>query len=175
MANKKVFTAEYRRKSEGRTDYRKRLILLKSKLPRLVVRKSNKHMLAQIIEYNADGDKVLFTATTKELSKLGWDFSCKSIPAAYLVGLLVGVKSKGQKAIFDMGMQSPIKGSRIYAALKGAADGRLDIPYSEEIFPSEDRITGKHIASYAKESGKKGDNLTEVFQKVKKAILSGKE
>lgn len=34
--------------------------------------------------------------------------------------------------------------------MKGAVDSGLEIPHSKEIFPSEDRLTGKHIDKYRK-------------------------
>jgi len=50
---------QFNRKIHGRTDYRKRLSLVKSRLPRLVVRKSLKNTLAQIIEFHENGDKII--------------------------------------------------------------------------------------------------------------------
>ncbi|EEZ92675.1 MAG: hypothetical protein BJBARM4_0725 [Candidatus Parvarchaeum acidiphilum ARMAN-4] len=38
-------------KNEKRTNYRKRLELLKSGIPRLVVRKTDKSVIAHIVEY----------------------------------------------------------------------------------------------------------------------------
>ena len=58
-------------------------------------------------------------------------------------------KKNIDKAIVDLGLQLPRAGSRLYAAVKGAKDNGLDIPASEEVFPSADRLTGKHIAAYA--------------------------
>ena len=46
----------FRRRREGRTDYRHRAALLRSGVPRAVVRKSNKGMSVQFIEYR-DGTK----------------------------------------------------------------------------------------------------------------------
>ena len=173
MARKKIFTALLRRKKEGRTDYRKRFALLKSKQLRLVVRKSNKHILLQLVKYSENGDVVLYTAHSKELKKFGWELSTSNIPAAYLTGLLIGKKSKGEEAILDIGLQSPIKGSRIFAVLKGASDGGLKIEYSEEVLPKEDRITGKHITEHGKHTkNKKHEMITESFQKTRGAILS---
>ena len=57
----------FKRKTLGITDYKKRLRLLASNKPRLVVRRSLRHSIAQIIEYNEKGDKVLVSATTREL------------------------------------------------------------------------------------------------------------
>ena len=53
---------QFNRKIHGRTDYRKRLSLVKSRLPRLVVRKSLKNTLAQIIEFHENGDKIILSA-----------------------------------------------------------------------------------------------------------------
>ncbi|MBO7443322.1 MAG: 50S ribosomal protein L18, partial [Methanobrevibacter sp.] len=41
------------------------------------------------------------------------------------------------------------RGSKVFAAVKGAADAGLNLPYGESIIPSEDRINGEHIAEYA--------------------------
>ena len=167
MKYNKVFTVPYSRKKNGRTNYKKRLALLKSKLPRLVVRRSNKHMLVQLVEYIDSGDKVLFTVKSTDLKKHGWEMNTGNIPSAYLTGLLIGIKAKGQKAILDLGLQSPIKGSRLYAALKGAIDGGLDVASSEENLPSEDRIKGKHISSYAKQIGAEYDKVFSAYVKNK--------
>lgn len=150
----------FRRKREGRTDYRARLSLLKSKLPRLVVRKSNKNMMLQVINYQPDGDKVLATALSVNLKDQGWKHSTSSIPAAYLTGLMLAKKLKlKDEIIVDIGLQVHKKGSRIYAAVKGALDGGLKIRCSEDIFPSEDRLSGKHI------------NKETDFETVKKKIM----
>ncbi len=144
MVHKKTFTIQYRRKQSGKTDYKKRLALLKSKSTRLVVRKSNKHMLAQLVKYGDKGDVVIKTVSSEHLKKYGWDISTGNIPAAYLVGLLIGKESNGKEAVLDLGLQTPISGSRLFAVLKGAVDGGLKIKCSEEVFPSEERIMGKH-------------------------------
>ncbi len=175
MANKKIFTAQYRRKREGRTDYKSRLVILKSKLPRLVIRKSNKHMLVQLIQYGEQGDIIIKSAHSKELAKYGWELSTGNTPAAYLTGLLIGSRTKGQEAITDIGLQAPIKGSKIFAVVKGAADAGLKIKFSEEVVPKEDRVFGKHIEEYVKtlsKEDKKSVKLQESFEKAKQKILS---
>jgi len=139
-----------RRKREGRTNYKKRLALLKSGKPRLVIRRSNKHILLQLIAYVPDGDKVLLTISSKALLKQGWTHSTKSVPAAYFTGVLLGKAAKEKKvtdAIVDLGLQQHQAGNRICAAIKGAIDGGLKIPVSEEIFPSADRLNGMHLAT----------------------------
>jgi len=169
MAKQKKFIP-YRRKLSGRTNYRKRLKLLVSGSPRLVVRKTNKNVVVQIVNYGEDGDKVLVTANSTELKKLGWNYATGNLPAAYLTGLLAGKKAVGKKvenAIVDLGLQTPAKGSRLYAAIKGACDAGLKVSCSDEAFPSEDRIKGKHIASY----NKKAADIEKGFEDLKNKIL----
>ena len=166
MASKKVFTVPFRRKREGKTDYKRRLSLLKSKSLRLVIRKSNKHILAQIINYGDQGDLVLKTAHSNELKSYGWKVNNSNIPASYLTGLLLGKKSGQEQVIIDLGLQTPVKGSRIFAVVKGAMDAGLKIKSSEEVMPTEERITGKHI---------KDSKVAELFEKTKNNILSGKK
>ena len=143
---------QYRRKREGRTDYKKRLKMLVSGIPRLVVRRTNKNIIVQVVEYSPDGDHVIVTTNSSELAKLGWKYATGNIPAAYLTGMLTAQKAKKkgvEKAIVDLGLQLPRAGSRLYAAVKGAKDNGLDIPASDDVFPPEDRLNGKHIAAYA--------------------------
>ena len=143
---------QYRRKREGRTNYKKRLALLKSHAPRLALRKTNKHLVAQLITYAPDGDRVLLGVTSKALEKLGWAYSAKNLPAAYLTGYLLGRKAKATgaaRAIVDLGLHTPVRGSRIYALLKGAQDAGLQIPADAAVLPSPERLRGDHIVAYA--------------------------
>jgi large subunit ribosomal protein L18 len=48
------------------------------------------------------------------------------------------------EAVLDIGLAASSSGSRVFAALKGMVDAGLDIPHSEEIIPSDDRISGAH-------------------------------
>ena len=45
MATGPRYAVKFRRRREGKTDYKKRLNLLKSELPRFIVRISNKYIL----------------------------------------------------------------------------------------------------------------------------------
>lgn len=153
MKNSKTRTIPYRRKREGKTNYKKRLNLLKSALPRLVVRKSLTGMTAQIVKYQPIGDNVLVSANSRELAKYGWKTACSNTPAAYLVGFLLAQKAKKAKiteVVVDAGLYKPIRGSKIYAVIKGAVDNGLEMPHDEDVMPSEERIKGKHIEDYAK-------------------------
>ncbi len=144
--SRKPRTVYYRRKREGKTDFRKRLHLLLGEQARLVVRRSNKHTIAQLVLFDPTGDKTVAYATSKDLEKLGWKHSGKNIAGAYLTGLLLGSKAgKIKEAIVDVGLRSPKKGSRLFACVKGAIDAGLQVKASKEVFPPEDRLHGKHI------------------------------
>lgn len=149
---KQIKTIHYRRKREGKTNYRKRLKILLSEKTRLVVRKSLKHMYAQLVEYNEDGDMVKVSAASEELKKLGWKANTGNIPAAYLVGYLLGKKaqkSKVKQAILDIGLQPSVKGSKVYAVAKGAIDAGISVPVSPEMLPNDHAINGSILAKYA--------------------------
>ena len=171
---------KYRRHLEGRTDYKLRLGLLKSKKPRLVIRKSLKHLLAQIVQYDPNGDKVITTAKTTELKKnYGWNRASRNIPSGYLLGLLIAsksLKSGIKEAILDMGLHPKSKGSVIFAVLRGAIEGGLKIPHDKEVLPSDQRIKGEHIKNdkvknkYTKSSQ---DKITTDFELVKQKLLQG--
>lgn len=154
MARGPRYRRPFRRRFEGKTDYHKRLRLLKSRKLRVVIRTSNNHMRVQIVQSKLGGDKVLISAFSKELVlKYGWIANTGNIPASYLTGYLAGLRAKNnniQEAIFDLGMF--YKKNRVLATCKGVLDAGLQIPYNEEFFPEslEERIKGNHIESYAK-------------------------
>jgi len=185
------YNVPYRRRREGKTDYHRRKKLLISGLPRLVARKTNKHIIAQIVEASIEGDRVLASAHSSELrKKFGWLGSLKNLPAAYLTGLLCGyraLKRNVKKAILDIGLQTPSKGARVFAVMKGCIDAGIEIPHGEEILPSEERIEGQHISDYASmlsstpevyskrfseyiSRGLRPENIVEHFSAVKKKI-----
>jgi large subunit ribosomal protein L18 len=152
----KTYTVAYRRKRQGKTDYHKRLRLLMASKPRLVIRKSLKSINAQIVDFSDKGDKVIASANSTELKKMGWNYNCRNVPSAYLLGLLIAKKAKEKgvnDSILDIGMQKSVPGARIYAVLKGATDNGLVIPHSKEVLPEEKRIMGKHIEEYASKLG----------------------
>ncbi len=162
---KKRRSLPLRRKREGRTDYRKRLQLLVSRKPRLVVRKSLKNVGMQLVEYGEKGDKIMVHASTKELEqKFGWVGARRNTPAAYLTGYLVGLKAKQKKilaAVADLGLQRAVNGAIIFAAVKGVNDAGVAVPLGKEMCPSDDRISGKHL---------KNVKFAEVKQKIEAAF-----
>jgi len=149
------YRVAFRRRREGKTDYQLRRGLVLSGLPRLVVRKSLRNISVQLVKAEVNGDKVLTSAHSNELTKkYGWLGGTGSISAAYLTGLSCGLKALGQgfkEAVLDIGLQYPSKGSKIFAALKGALDAGLAIPFDKEKLPDEKRMTGQHVAEYAKQ------------------------
>ena len=102
-----------------------------------------------------NGDEVLVAAHSNELKKYGWKAPTGNVPAAYLTGLLCGLKakSKGVKAaILDIGLIAPTKGAKVFATLSGVLDAGVDVPHDEEKIVKE-RSQGKHIAVYGKSLG----------------------
>ncbi len=177
------YRIKFRRRREGKTNYKKRKIFVISEKIRFCVRRSNKYVLVQFIKHEPKGDVTLLAVHSSRLKKYGWQFSCKNLPACYLTGYLAGLKAlkKGiHEAVLDMGLRSATKGNRIFAAVKGALDAGLKVFVSDEILPSEDRILGKHILNYYNLLKEKGEhekrfkvsveNLPEVFEKVKSLI-----
>jgi len=152
VARSSRYKVRFRRRREGKTDYRKRLALLKSGLPRMVVRKTNRYIIVQFVRFKPEGDDMIAYAISKELQKYGWHYGGKNTPAAYLTGFLAALKAKKagvSKAILDIGRFPSTKGSRLYAALKGVLDAGVEVPHSPEVLPDEGRIRGEHIATWA--------------------------
>lgn len=193
MAKNARYRVPFRRRREGKTDYKARKALILSKKPRLVVRGSLKNISAQIIIAKPEGDEVLVSAHSRELArKYGWKAPRGNIPTAYLTGLLCGLKAKVKgikEAILDIGLHSPSKKARVFAVLKGALDSGIQIPHSEEKLPDTKRIRGEHIAEYAKiltstpevhqlkfskylEQKLSPENLPKHFAKVKEKIMA---
>jgi large subunit ribosomal protein L18 len=142
-----------RRRREGKTNYRKRYIVIMSRKIRFVVRPSLKYIGIQLIRAKPEGDETLAAAHSRELAKkYGWKGGMANTPAAYLTGFLAGARALKEgisEAVLDIGFVTPVPGGKVFAALKGALDAGLNIPHSDEMIPGEDRIRGEHIAKYA--------------------------
>ncbi len=142
----------FRRRREMKTDYNSRLALLKSRVPRLVVRRGSSSVRCQIVQYDKGGDKTLVEVTSKHLVKFGWKSHPANTPAAYLTGMLAGfmaLKKNIKEAVLDIGLQVSTKGNDLYACAAGAADAGVKIPVSKDIIPDKDKLSGKHIAQFA--------------------------
>ncbi len=168
MAKSSNYRVKLRRRREGKTDYQARKALVMSGRPRLVTRTSVRNVNAQIIIARQIGDQVLASANSRELvKKYGWKAPAGNIPAAYLTGLLVGLKAKAAKvdgSILDIGLITPTKGARIFAVLQGVVDAGVEVPHSEEKI-AKDRLKGDHIALYAKSLSADSDEYKIRFSK----------
>lgn len=191
------YQVKFRRRREGRTDYRQRKRLCtqdknkyQSPKYRLVVRFTNRFVICQIAYSLIDGDRILAQANSAELSRYGLKVGLKNYAAAYCTGLLVARRllqkvgldelyegntevdaevvscEVGKKtyfvdevdedkrpfrALLDVGCRATTTGNRIFGALKGAADGGLDIPHSEKRFPGYDRDAKEYDADMHRE------------------------
>ena len=135
---------------------------------RLVVRASNKKIVCQIVHAKMIGDFTICQATSQELPRYGCKVGLTNYAACYATGLLCArrllkkldldgdyegqtevdgemytVEQEGEKRPFtcllDVGLVRTTTGAKVFGALKGAADGGLNIPHSEKRFPGYDR------------------------------------
>ncbi len=152
MAHGTNYKVAFRRRREGKTDYAARIKLVDYEKSRLVVRVSNAHATVQVVDYAPEGDITVASAVSKQLSKYGYLGGSSNLSAFYLTAYLCAKRALAngvENAILDIGLKSPIKGSKVFAALKGAVDAGLEIPHGDFIFPEYERIRGEHSANYA--------------------------
>ena len=149
-----------RRRKEYKTDYKKRFNLLKSNLPRIIFRKTNRYLIAQYVVSKEAQDKIIFGIDSRELLKYGLPESkkrsLKSIPVAYLTGYLIGKiilskklspegASSGENPIIDFGLARIIHKTGAYAFIQGLIDSGIKINCEKESFSEESRIKGEHL------------------------------
>ncbi len=183
MATGPRYRVKYRRRREGKTNYKKRTKLLLSRKPRLIIRVSNKRVIAQLAKYEDKGDRVMVTADSTMLQKYGWKGHTANTPSAYLTGYLAGIKAEKEgveEAVLDIGLATPVKGCKVFAALKGAIDGGVNVSHDPEVFPDDSRIKGDHIAEYYNQAsekfshyekkGLKPSELPDHFEEIKNKI-----
>jgi len=160
---------------------------------RLIVRISNKDVTAQIAYARIEGDIVISAAYSHELPKYGVAVGLTNYAACYCTGLLLARRTlakfnladkyEGQtdvngemysvedndsgpgafRAHLDVGLARTTTGAKVFAVMKGVADGGIDVPHSEKRFPGfdpegkelnagvlRDHIFGQHVANYMK-------------------------
>jgi large subunit ribosomal protein L5e len=135
---------------------------------RLVVRFTNRTVVCQVAYATMAGDKVICAAYSSELPRYGLKVGLTNYAAAYCTGLLlarrvlqklgldkayegntedvgedynVDANDEGPRpfqCILDAGLKRTSTGSKVFAALKGALDGGLDIPHNEKRFVGYD-------------------------------------
>jgi len=195
------YQVKFKRRRQGKTDYfaRKRLTVQdknKYNTPkyRLIVRFTNKDVIAQIAYARIEGDVIVCSAYAHELPRYGIKTGLTNYAAAYATGLLLarrhlkslnlgdiykgaeqvdGVDYNAEKegdnpnpftAVLDVGLARTSTGAKIFAVMKGVADGGIYVPHSETRFfgydpeskeynaeAHRDRIFGKHVADYMTE------------------------
>jgi len=158
---------------------------------RMIVRSSNTDICCQIAYARLEGDIVICAAYSHELPRYGVKVGLTNYAASYCTGLLLARRIlqkfnldtvyegndeiNGEmynvednddgpgafRACLDIGLARTSTGAKVFAALKGAVDGGLDIPHSEKRFPGYDNeskslnadvhrahIFGQHVADY---------------------------
>jgi large subunit ribosomal protein L18 len=168
MSSGPTYKVPFKRKKNQKTNYKKRLAILKSNKPRFVVRLSNSLVRCQLINYKIDGDVVVDSAISKDLVDLGWKGNLKNTPAVYLTALLLAQKIKKKnikEVVFDLGSKNYKSKSKIFAALKAIIDSDIKCAYDKKAFPEDNRINGKVIDDYLK------NNISKQFEDVKNKIL----
>ncbi len=181
-----VYVVAFRRRREKSTNYAKRLALVKSGVPRMVVRSSNKQVLVQFVAFEPAGDKVLASVASEKLKKFKWA-PRRNLPTAYLAGYyagLLGKKAGVKEFVLDIGLVSPVVGGLPFAAQMGAVDAGLTSPHGEGIADAQ-RMKGAHIEAFAKslpdseykkkfssyiKEGFDPKEFTKLFEKAREAI-----
>merc|ERR1712136_161417 len=158
---------------------------------RMIVRFTNKDIITQIAYARIEGDVIICAAYAHELPRYGVKVGLTNYAAAYCTGLLLARRllnkfgldsvyegnteidgdeyyvedADGQpgafRAFLDVGLARTTTGARVFGAMKGAADGGLDIPHSTKRFPGYDsegdsfsaethraHIFGQHVGEY---------------------------
>ena len=160
---------------------------------RLVVRFTSTRVIAQVVYATIQGDKVFTAADSNELRRFGVTAGLTNYASSYATGLLVArrllkkvgldgmyegnSKNLGKnydsaqdekerrpfKVILDVGLKATTTGSKVFAVLKGVADGGVNIPHSASRFPGynpddaeadnkvlRERVLGVHVDKYLK-------------------------
>jgi large subunit ribosomal protein L5e len=158
---------------------------------RLIVRFTNKDIICQVAYARIEGDIIVCAAYAHELPRYGLKVGLTNYAAAYCTGLLLARRLFKKykldelypgneevdgdeynvealddgpgpfRAFLDVGLVRTTTGARVFGAMKGAADGGLDIPHSMKRFPGYDaeskefnaevhrkHIMGGHVADY---------------------------
>ena len=165
----------FRRRREGKTDYRKRRGIIVGKNPFLSVRISGRFVYSQILSPTSEGDLTLCAASSRDLEKkFGWKGSSKSVPGAYLTGFYLGQlagEKKIKNAVLYSGVGRFVHGSRLASVINGAKDAGLEVKVDEESLPDESRLKGSHIAEFAKKL--ENDDSAKYNRMFSKMISSG--
>lgn len=185
---------------------------------RLIVRFTNKDIICQVAYARLEGDHIIAAAYAHELPRYGVKVGLTNYASAYCTGLLLarrlltklGLQGEyeGQTTVdgdeyhvessddgpgafrcyLDTGLNRTSTGAKVFGALKGAADGGLDIPHSTRRFPGYDdeggefsaevhrnHIFGKNIAEYMDQLQEDEEAFKRQFSSyIKQGITSDK-
>jgi len=175
-----------------------------SKKYRLVVRRTNAKYICQVIYATMTGDRVLCAAESTELKAHGVSAGLTNYAAGYCTGLLLArrllkqigldsmykpnYKISGEyfnvdedvgdkrpfKALLDVGIQRTTTGARLFGAMKGAADGGINVPHSTKRFPGYRRAkTQEETNKRGKSTGAKHKVEATYDSKVHRAKIFG--
>lgn len=169
---------------------------------RFVVRISNRKVICQLAYSKIEGDRVVAHAYSSELAKYGVTTGLTNYAACYCTGLLLARRqltklgladsfggntgdvgeeyhqqpsAEGRrpfKALLDIGLVRTTTGARVFAAMKGASDGGLNIPHNgKRFFGSQGekvdqealrgRILGSHVADWMRALQERNDGSYE--------------
>lgn len=184
----RITNLKFRRRREAITNYKRRLELVKSGLDRVVLRKTNSRILAQVARYTPKGDQILAQANSNELAKYNWPGRANR-PTAYLTGLLLAKKyanAKKAEHILDIGLASPVKNSIPFIFAKGCVDGgmklKANLELDEKTYDASNtkflaEMKSKHAEKYKKtysaymEAGVDPEHLGKLFTEAKEKIM----
>jgi large subunit ribosomal protein L5e len=160
-----------------------------SKKYRLVARRTNAKVIAQIIYSTMTGDRVLCAADSTELRNHGLTAGLTNYASCYATGLLLARRLLKQvglsdmystnsdvngeyfnvdddiqdkrpfKALLDVGIARTTTGARVFGVLKGACDGGVNVPHNTKRFPGYRRAQVKAVVN---KRGKKTDDTEKV-------------
>merc|ERR1719420_1056829 len=158
---------------------------------RLVVRFTNRRVITSVVYSTIKGDMTVCMADSKELVNHGLKCGLTNYAAAYATGLLLarrllkdksmdtthkgqetadgkyyniedaGMERRPFKAFLDVGLVRTTTGNRVFGAMKGAVDGGLLVPHSEQRWP------GFKIIKAEVQTNKRGKKIEENADKAK--------
>ncbi|KAI9889338.1 MAG: 60S ribosomal protein L5 [Vezdaea aestivalis] len=158
------FQTKYKRRISGKTDYARRKKLVtqaknKYNTPkyRLVVRFTNRDIIAQIVTSEISGDKVFCSAYSHELKRYGIKHGLTNWAAGYCVGLLIG-----RRALKKLGLDEQFTGVE-------EADGEYQVTEAAEDEDGESRRPFKCILDVGLQRTSTGSRVFSIAKGVSDA------
>ena len=165
---------------------------------RFSVRFTNRDVICQVIYATIKGDVTICAAYSHELPKYGMKAGLTNYAATYATGLLCArrlltkydlaetyegntenlgedynVEAEGDRRPFkcylDTGLVRTSTGSRVFAALKGAVDGGLDIPHNDKRYAGYD-LQDKSLDTETLERYIKGGVVAEYAEEMEEEV-----